>query len=164
MSHWTLKYLWKPSQIFVAISRFMAPIGSHWVALPAVELNALCRKTPRPHNWLLYGLFPAPWKHTFSSEPPFSEDPDDPKYLNHIFFDWMLKQKCGQICTFCSCQTSPSPPSLSKTCLSIISKPVTYTCWLFLQTTYCFSFFMCASTSASARLLQQCCGLKVLPW
>ena len=71
VSHGSLKYLWKLCQIFVAISRFMAPIGPHWVALHAVELNALFRKTPRPHNWLLYGLFPAPWKHTFSSEPPF---------------------------------------------------------------------------------------------
>ena len=141
----------------------MAPIGSHWVALPAVELNALCRKTPRH----ITDCFMDSSRHhgniLLAPNPPFSEDPDDPKYLNHIFFDWMLKQKCGQICTFCSCQTSPSPPSLSKTCLSIISKPVTYTCWLFLQTTYCFSFFMCASTSASAGSLQQCCGSKVLP-
>ena len=35
------------SQIFVAISRFMGPIGR---PVPAVELNALCRKTPLPHN------------------------------------------------------------------------------------------------------------------
>ena len=54
-SHGGLKYLWKPSQIFVAISRFMAALGS-----PPVELSPLCRKTARPHNWLLYGLFQAP--------------------------------------------------------------------------------------------------------
>ena len=54
-SHGGLKYLWKSSQIFVAISRFMAALGS-----PPVELSPLCRKTARPHNWLLYGLFQAP--------------------------------------------------------------------------------------------------------
>ena len=141
----------------------MAPIGSHWVALPAVELNALCRKTPRH----ITDCFMDSSRHhgniLLAPNPPFSEDPDDPEYLNHIFFDWMLKQKCGQICTFCSCQTSPSPPlSFQNVPQHNLEASHLHLLALFANN-ICFSFFMCASTSASAGSLQQCCGSKVLP-
>ena len=136
----SLKYLWKPRV------RYLLRYRDLWVPLAALcplwnwtpcAGKHLCHITDcfmdlsKHHRNTLLVL--KPHQHAHLPGPPLSENPVDPEIFESHFDCMLLKKPLGQICTFYSSQTTSSP--FSKTCLSIISKPVIHT-WLFLQHLY----------------------------